>query len=128
MSTSRPEKNFPFTKFNTLLVYAVRIHFYYLQMKTFKFPRGVRTPLAHPLDPLLPEPTSSNCCFERSKLHGAQSAQYSAASEFHLLQALVGVASYADILLARHALLPKGEECVTCQKNVCVGGYRWSRV
>ena len=37
------------------------------------------------------------------------------------------VASYADILLARHALLPNeqqtfvGEECVTCQKNVCVG-------
>ena len=32
------------------------------------------------------------------------------------------LASYADILLARHALLQ--EECVTRQKNVCVGGYR----
>ena len=29
------------------------------------------------------------------------------------------IASHADILLARHA----GEECVTSQKNVCVGGY-----
>ena len=33
-----------------------------------------------------------------------------------------GVASHADILLAHHAIR---KDCVTNQKNVCVGGYFW---
>ena len=38
----------------------------------------------------------------------------------------ITVASHADILLARHAIFPPQREgrkdCVTSQKNVCVGG------
>ena len=29
-----------------------------------------------------------------------------------------------DVLLARHAIVLGRKDCVTSQKNVCVGGYR----
>ena len=42
--------------------------------------------------------------------------------KFHI--AIFLLASYADILWARHAIFLVGEEdCVTSPKNVCVGGY-----
>ena len=41
-----------------------------------------------------------------------------------VLSAATELASHANILLARHALLPLGRrDYVTNQKNVCVGGY-----
>ena len=47
-------------------------------------------------------------------------------------EALDYLASHADILLARHAIFPPQrtlgrKDCVTSQKNVCVGGYGLSR-